>query len=67
MFTYRIINRKTGDMEGTYSRACHTQYEFGSPEEARSSNCHNIYQDRGKYRIAKYRVTYELIEEDVDD
>jgi hypothetical protein len=63
---FRIINRATGKPEGVYSRAYCDEYDFYSADSARSSNCHDIYKDRAKYGIAKYRVTYELIEEDCD-
>jgi hypothetical protein len=61
---YRIIDRATGQPEGVYSRAYGDEYDFGSPADARRSNCWDIYEDTDKYRIAKYRVTYELLEED---
>ena len=61
---FKIIDRKTGKPQGVYDRAYRNTYEFYSPEEARMANVHDIYQDREKYRIAKYKVTYELIEED---
>jgi hypothetical protein len=59
-----IHDRETGEAQGVYSRSCHDDYEFSSAERARSSNCHDIYLDKNKYRIGKYRVTYELIDED---
>ena len=62
---FRIINRSTGEAEGSYSRAYCDEYDFNSPEEARSSNCHDIFKNKRKYKIAKYRVTYELVEDDV--
>ena len=49
---YRIIDKKTGNAKGSYSRACCDEYDFNSISEA---------------RIAKYKVTYELIEEDADN
>ena len=61
---FRIIDRKTEEHQGVYSRAYHDEYDFNSAEEARNSNCHGIYQDKGKYKISKYRVVYELIEDD---
>jgi mRNA-degrading endonuclease RelE of RelBE toxin-antitoxin system len=61
---YRIVDRETGEEKGAYARDYRTEYDFDSTERARSSNVHNIYQDKKKYRIAKYRVTYELIDED---
>lgn len=62
---YRIINRSSGDAVGSYSRAYCDEYDFHSAEGARSANCHGMFEDRKKYKIAKYRVTYELIEDDV--
>ena len=61
---FRIKNRKSGGFEGAYSRACHTEYDFSSPEEARSSNFHEIFRDKYKYAIEKYKVTYTLIDPD---
>ena len=63
---YRIIDRETDYLQGAYSRAYHTEYDFDSVSSARGSNCHGIYKDRAKYKIAKYKVTYELIDEDCD-
>ena len=63
---YRIIDQKTGEAKGSYSRACHDEFDFESAEQARSANVCGVFQDREKYRIAKYRVTYELIEDDCD-
>lgn len=63
---YRIINRKTGEPEGSYSRACCDEYDFESINSARTANCHGVFEDRAKYNIAEYRVTYELINDNVD-
>lgn len=62
---YRIIDRATGEAMGSYSRAYCDEYDFNSAEEARNANCHDIFQDRVKYKIAKYRVIYTLIDDDV--
>jgi hypothetical protein len=43
-------------LEGAYSRAYSTQYDFESPEEARHSNCHGVYEDEDLYDIIKYEV-----------
>jgi len=59
---YRIIDRESGSAVGSYSRAYCDEYDFNSPEEARQANCHGMFKDRKKYSIAKYKVTYELIE-----
>ena len=61
---YRIIERSTGEAQGSYSRACCDEYDFSSAENARSANCHGMFEDKSKYAIAKYRVTYELLDED---
>ena len=63
---YRIIDRKTGKATGSYSRACCDEYDFRSAEHARTANCHGKFEDESEYKIAKYRVTYELIEDDVE-
>lgn len=61
---YRIINTKTGSATGSYSRAYCDEYDFDSVFQARHANCHGMFEDDKKYKIAKYRVTYELLEED---
>lgn len=63
---YRIIDSDTGEVQGAYSRAYCNEYDFESPEDARSSNCHDIFKDKLKYNIAKYKVTYELIDSNCD-
>ncbi len=63
---YRIFDRKNGWLEGAYSRAYCTEYDFESAADARHSNVYDIYENREKYRIAKYRVTYELLDDDCD-
>lgn len=63
---FRIIDRATGKEQGSYSRAFCDEFDFTSPEDARSANCHGVFQDKAKYKIARYRVTYELMDDDVD-
>jgi len=63
---FRIIDNETGKPEGVYQRGNYDQYDFSSIESARSSNCHDTYKDRVKYNISKYRVTIELIDDDID-
>jgi hypothetical protein len=58
---YRIIDKKTGEAVGSYSRACCDEYDFNSVDSARHANCHGIFEDKDKYSIAKYRVIYELL------
>lgn len=62
----RIISRESGEAVGSYSRAYCDEYNFKSAYEARLTNCHGAFTDEKKYKIAKYKVTYELIEEDCD-
>ncbi len=61
---FRIINRKTGKTVGSYSRACCDEYDFRSVSQARHANVYNMFMDEKKYAIARYKVTYELLEED---
>ena len=63
---FRILNNETNAVEGSYSRACHMEYDFQSVASARNANCHDLFQDKKKYRIAKYKVTYELLENSCD-
>lgn len=63
---FRIIDRKTGEPQGSYSRACCDEYDFSSVEEAQGANMFGLFKDKNKYRIAKYRVIYELLEEDME-
>jgi len=63
---FRIIDKATGTHVGSYSRACHDEYDFRSAEAARNANCHGVFRNTAKYKVAKYRVIYELIEDDVD-
>ena len=62
---FRIIDRETGEAQGSYSRAYCDEYDFRSPGDARRANVHGKYEDKEIYKIAKYKVTYELISEDV--
>ncbi len=64
---YRVVNKETGDVMGSYSRACCDEYDFNSISEARESNVHGIFRNKDKYKVSKYRVTYELIEDDCDN
>ena len=61
---YRIIDRNTGEAQGSYSRVYCDEYDFKSVSEARTANCHGIFEDEKKYKIAKYKVTYTLITDD---
>jgi hypothetical protein len=65
-YVYRIVERKSGAVCGVYSRACHDEFDFATPESARWANCHGIHQDKERFRIAKIRVTEELVDDDCD-
>lgn len=64
---FRIIDRKGGYAVGSYSRAYCDEYDFNSVSEARNANCHGMFEDKEEYKIAKYKVTYTLIEDDCED
>jgi hypothetical protein len=61
---FRIIMRATGEAVGSYSRACHDEYDFDSADAARHANVHGKFEDKREYAIAKYRVTYELMDDE---
>jgi len=61
---YRIIDKDSGNAIGSYSRANRDEYDFKSIREARGANCHGAFEDKEKYKIAKYKITYTLIEDD---
>ena len=61
---FRIINKKTGEAVGSYSRAYCEEYDFGSIYEARNANVHGLFKNEDEYTIAKFKVTYELLEEE---
>lgn len=63
---YKIHDRETGVIQGVYSRYCRDETEFSSVSRARSANCHDVYEDKEKFKISKYKVTYELIEDDCE-
>jgi hypothetical protein len=64
-YVYRIFDRRTSEPVGSYSRSYHDEYDFASAEQARSANCHDMFQNRDKYRIAKIEVIEKVVEEDV--
>jgi hypothetical protein len=63
---FRLLDRKEGGFVGSYSRAYCDEYDFNTLDEARGANCHGVFRDKVKFKVNRYRVTYELIEEDVD-
>ena len=60
---YRILDGE-GKPQGVYSRSYHDEYDFDSVSCALSANCHGVHKDKSKYKIARYKVTYELIDDD---
>jgi len=63
---FRIISRISGEAVGSYSRSCCDEYDFSSVSEARNANCHGMFKDEKQYKISKYKVTYELIDDECD-
>ncbi len=63
---FRIIDKNNGIAVGSYTRACCDEYDFYDVWSARNSNCHGMFKDKAKYKIAKYKVTYTLIEDDCE-
>jgi len=64
---YRIINKRTGEAVGSYSRSYCDDFDFKSVSQARHANCHGVFEDKEKYKIARYKVTYELLDGNCDD
>ncbi len=63
---FRIINNETNEATGSYSRAYCDEYDFRSIKSARNANCHGMFKDKTKYRIAEYEVIYKLINNSCD-
>jgi hypothetical protein len=63
-YVYRIFNRETGELVGSYSRAYRDEYDFTSVEQARSANCHDLFKNESHHRIAKIEVTETIVDED---
>lgn len=63
---FRIIDKVSGEAVGSYSRAYCDEFDFNSVSEARNANCHGMFKNKEKYKVAKYKVTYTLIEEDCE-
>ena len=62
---FRIIDKETGFAAGSYSRGNYDEYDFSSASSALNANCHGMFKNTEKYKIAKYKVTYQLVEDDV--
>ncbi len=61
----RIIDRDTGKQQSSYERGNYHKFEFDSAYHARLSNCHGEFTSPS-YKIVKYKVTYEVIDDDCD-
>jgi len=64
---FRIIDKESLEPVGSYSRAYCKEYDFFSVNEARNANFHGEFKDKEKYKIAKYKVTYTLINDDCEE
>ena len=64
---FRIISKNNGQLCGSYSRVYCDESDFTSVESARTANYYGMFKDKSKYKIAKYRVTYELLDDDCDN
>lgn len=60
-FVYRILNKNTNKIEGSYERCNYMKYDFDSEEQARDSNCHGMYADKERYDVIKIKVTEEVV------
>lgn len=63
---YRIWDRGGSCYVGCYSNGGDV-FDFDSAESARRSNCHDVFQDKEKYRIDAWIVTYTHCSLGVDD
>jgi hypothetical protein len=59
-YVYCIVDNETNKIVPCYFQFSGDKYNFNSIEEARESNCHGIFKDKDRYRIAKFKVTEEL-------
>lgn len=59
---YKIWNKKENKYSGSYSRACHDEYDFSSEESALNANCHGIFKDTDTYEIHRVEVIEEVRE-----
>ncbi len=56
---YRIYDKENKCWAGAYSRSYGEEFEFNSEEEARTSNYYGIYENKEKYDIIKFKVSYK--------
>ncbi len=65
---YVLYTKTPEEPEQVFMGGCSHVSEFSSVECARNSNCHGIYQDKIKYKIAKIKkeVIRTILEDDID-
>ncbi len=63
---YTIHDRVTDKQQVAYSRAYHDDYEWNHPDYARNSMCDGYYEDRERFVVKKWLVTYTLVNGDVE-
>ena len=59
---FKIWNKLSKQYEAVYSRAYHDVTEFHSPEAARHSNVHGVYQNEEVYEIHEFERTDKRVE-----
>jgi len=64
---YKIHDRETDRIVSVYHQFGGPQTKFDSVRGARSSNCHDIYEDESKYKVCAYKVEEVLIDGDVQE
>ncbi len=63
---YRIYDRYKKEEVEVYFQFGDNKKDFHSPKDARSSNCHGIYEDKHRYGIRKYKKIISMCGVDVD-
>ena len=66
---YRVIHKATGiaQYKEGYSGFTDDTYDFDSVYKARDADFYREFKDKKKYNIAKYKVIYELIDDNCDN
>jgi len=58
---FKIWNKEKQCYEGSYSRAYHDEWEFGSADSALNANCHGAFKEP-EYEIHEVEVTRKRVE-----
>ena len=61
---FTLHNRRTGEQVGSYDRSYGDRFEWPDEASARNDNCNGLFEDREKYVVKRWRVTYELLDGD---